>query len=340
MNGFTQRLVVILFSTFALACPRVKAQNESDASREPSKGFLAVKTNLVEWTAAIPNFSVMTDLSGKPWNRSVAGITLKYKWPTKETYVPSFTYSLFEVRPEYRYYMKQLFVGGYAAYDSFTTRLPKKAEGWQGIAWGGGISVGWELALYQYRRSALDLELGASIGAHYTDYLDFTVAEDGMSAVLATEHTRKVLPYPELRVALVWRKTSVKDKYNSTDPMKAIFKSEAEAIQINYDVTNRENFDAMHQSKLKVYQKSVFMDLYEGDQSAYRADFEAYLQESFVDIALDNIEHSRLDERFRKKLRSRVESLQRKALADFDKSVRAELRAGKVTGADENQKED
>ena len=81
----------------------------------------------------------------------------------------------------------------------------------------------------------------------------------------------------------------------------------------------------MQQGKLKFYQDNIFHDLYRNDAEAYRADYEAYLQESFVDMALDNLEHSRLDERSKNKLRKWVESLRKKALADFDKSLKAEL---------------
>jgi len=325
VKSIPQRLVVFFCCVFVLATLPTRAQTTgSSEEKEPSKGFLALKANLVEWAVAIPNLSLMTDLSAKPWNRSVAGVTLKYKWPTTETYVPSYMLDLLEVRPEYRYYRNRFYYGGYAAYDLYTTKLPSRTIGWKGFAVGGGLSAGWEFPLYQYRKSAIDLELGLSVGAHYTDFQDFSVSEDGLSTLLSETHTRTVRPYPELRVALVWRKTSVKDKYNQTNPMDKVYDSELESILINYDVTNKENFDALRQSDLKVYQKSVFMDLYEGDAAAYRADFEQYLQESFVDIALDSVEQARMDEKRKNKLRNRVAGLQKKALEAFDKAVREE----------------
>ena len=326
MIGYTHKLIEIILCAFVLACLPAKGQNAGDDSgKEPSRGFLAIKTNLVEWAVAVPNISIFTDLSGKPWNRSVAGVTVKYKWKTGEAYVPSYILDLFEVRPEYRYYMGRFYAGGYAAYDAFTTKLPGWELGWQGTAWGGGVSVGYELPLYQYRKSVLDLELGASLGAHYTDRRDFSVSEDGTSPVYVEEPIRKLFPYPELRVALVWRRTSVKDKYTGTDPMKSVFAREEEAILINYNVTNRDGFDAMHNYKLKVYQNSVFRDLYNGNEDTYRADFQEYVKESFVNIAMDSIERSSLDEKSKKKLIRRVETLERKALADFDKSLKEEL---------------
>ena len=313
------------------------AQGNADSDpKEPSKGFLALRTNLLEWTAAIPNLSVMTDLSGKPWNRSVAGITLKYKWKTSETYAPSWQLNLLEVRPEYRYYLNNRFhVGGYTALDNFTTKLPGNPTGWTGFAYGGGASAGMELPLYQYRKSSLDIEFGLSLGAHYVLYQDFTIDADQTGIEISDTRSGRVLPYPELRIALVWRKTSVKDKYNSTNPMKEVYAREKEAIQINLDVTNKETFDAMQQGRLKVYQDNVFRDLYQSDPEAYRADFEAYLQESFVDIALDNVEHSRLDDRSKDKLRKWVDNLRNKALAEFDKAVKAEVRSQKESEAAE-----
>ena len=323
MNTITKWLVAVLICVFAWACPLAMAQeNSHTAEKEPSKGLLALKTNLLDWTAAIPNISVMTDLSGKPWNRSVAALTFKYKWKTTETYVPSYMLNLLEIRPEYRYYLNNKFyVGGYAAYSNFTAKLPKNPTGWTGFAAGGGASAGMELPLYQYRKSALDIEFGLSLGAHYAFYRDFTANADQTGIDISSTPARRVLPYPELRVALVWRKTSVKDKYNSTDPMKAIYAQEKESILINLNATNKETFDAMQQGKLKFYQDDIFHDLYRNDVEAYRADYEAYLQESFVDMALENVERSRLDERSKEKLRKWVESLRKKAMADFDKSI-------------------
>jgi hypothetical protein len=323
MNTITRWLVAVFIGAFAWVSPLAMAQENSHTTeKQPSKGVLALKTNLLEWTAAIPNFSVMTDLSGKPWNRSVFALSLKYKWKTSEAYVPSYMLTLLEIRPEYRYYLNNKFyVGGYGAYSDFSTKLPKNPTGWTGFSAGGGASAGMELPLYQYRKSALDIELGFSLGAHYALYRDFTTNEDQTGIEISDTRSGRILPYPELRVALVWRKTSVKDKYNSTNPMKAIYAQEKEAIQINMDATNKETFDAMQQGKLKFNQDDVFQDLYQGDLEAYRADYEAYLQESFVDMALDNVERSRLDERSKEKLRKWVERLRKKAMAEFDKSI-------------------
>ena len=311
MNRLLRRLLVVCFCFLALGKPRVWGQDA-----------LAVKANLLEWAAAVPNLSVMADLSARPWNRSVAGITVKYRWKTAETYVPSFLFQVFELRPEYRYYWNRFYCGAYAAYDAFTVKLPSKPYGWQGNAWGTGASVGLEFPLYQFRKSALDLELGLSAGAHYTDYHGIAANEDGTGMDRSPEHTGKVLPYPELRLALVWRKTSIKDKYSGTNPMDGIYASEADAIRINFEATSRENFDAMQQGRLKFDQSSVFLDLYEGDPDAYRADYEKYLQESFVDMALDGIERSQLDDRSKRKLRKMVDSLRSKAMADFDKTLK------------------
>ncbi len=328
MKPIAQRLVVILVGTFAWACPRVWGQDN---------GILAAKTNLLEWTAAVPNFSVMADLSGKAWNHSVAGVTLKYRWKTYETYVPSLMYDLFEVRPEYRYYWNRLYVGGYVSYANFTTLLPGKTTGWQGPAYGGGASFGYEIPLYQYKKSAIDLEIGLSAGAHYANRQEFSVSDDRTQTTLTGSPVGGILPYPELRVALVWRKTSVKDKYRQNNPMKALYKSEEEVVMINYGATSRENFDAMHQGRLKVFQNSVFLDLYYGNEETYRTAFDLYVQESFVDVTLDGIEHSKLDEKSKKKLAGKVERLKKKAMAEFDKSLKAEIQV--LDQAEKNKEE-
>ena len=314
-------LAVIAVCTVALGTPRAMAQESgAQAPKKAFSDYLALRTNLVEWAVAVPNISLSTDLSAKPWGRSTAGITLKYKWPTRETFAPSLQLNLLEVRPEYRYYGKKLYFGAYAAYNRFTTRLPSWPSAWKGDAVGGGLSAGWEIPLYQYGKSALDLDLGLSVGAHYARRQEY----DAGSASLCPEVVRGILPYPELRVALTWRRTSVKDKYRGLDPMDGLYRNELESIRMNFDATNRENFDALHTYRLKAYQSSVFLDLFDGDVNAYRYAFEEYLQESFVDVAMDNIKHSRLDERSKKRLGKKVEQLRRKALAAFDKSLAAE----------------
>lgn len=288
---------VFLFGLLVLACQNAKGQG--------GIGLFAFKTNIVEWSVAIPNVSVFTDLSAKPWNRSVIGISLKYKWKTTEKYEPSFLFNLFEIRPEYRYYLKNLYLGGYAAYDSYAARLPAWEGARQGTAWGIGASAGWEFPLYTYKRGALDLDLGASVGAHLTG--------------------GSVLPYPELRVALTWRKTSVKQKYRDSNPMDAVYDREKEAIDISFGATNLESFEALKQRDLKTGQSSVLLDLYDGDKAAYMADFRQYFQESFVDMALDGIQQNgALDKRSKGRLRSYVDKLTRQAMADAEKTIKGQ----------------
>lgn len=287
--------------------------------------YFAVKTNLLEWTAVVPNISVMADLSGQPWNRSVAALTVKYRWKTQDGFLPSMILNLFELRPEYRYYLHQFYLGGYAAYDSFTILLPNKPSGWQGTAWGAGVSCGWELPLYQYKKSALDLELGISLGAHYNQHVDVVPDRENNVFLYTEEPSCGVLPYPELRAALVWRKTSVKDKYNKVNPSQALYDREWEAILINYNATTPENFRAMKKGELKVYQTSVFRDLYGGDAQAYRADFEEYLQASFVEISLSNIAHSNLDTKSKNKLRRKVANLRKEAMDNFELALQEEI---------------
>lgn len=305
----------------ALASPRAMAQESgTQAPKKAFSEYLALRVNLVEWAVAVPNISLMTDLSAKPWGRSVAGVSFKYKWPTSETFAPSLQLNLLEVRPEYRYYGKKLYFGVYAAYDRFTTRLPSWPSAWKGDAVGGGLSAGWEIPLYQYGKSALDLDLGLSVGAHYARRQEY----DAATASFCPEVVRGILPYPELRVALTWRRTSVREKYQGFDPMEGLYRNELESIHMNFEATNRENFDALQSHKLKAFQSSVLQDLFDGDVNAYRYAFEEYLQESFVNVALDNMGHSRLDDRTKKRLRKKVEQMRRKALAAFDKSLAAE----------------
>ena len=270
----------------------------------------AFKTNLVEGSLAIPNLSVMTDLSSKPWNHSVAGISVKYKWKTSYTHEPLLELNLLEVRPEYRYYLKNLYFGGYAAFNTFFTRLPGQDAAWAGRAYGGGASAGYEKSLYLYKKGAIDLDLGLSVGAHYVSY--------------SQNSGPAVLPYPELRVALTWRKTSVSEKYRGSNPAKDLYKREKESIDISFNATTRESFDAILQQKLKPGQSSILKDLYDGDRWAYLADFKEFFKESFSDLATTGVERSSLDQKHKDKLIKYIQRLEKKALDAFEKEIKAE----------------
>ena len=304
MKHFPQQLVIVV--VFFLCLQGLTA---ICASAQVLERF-AFKTNLIEVGAAIPNLSVMADVSAKPWNRSAAGITVKYKWKTSQSHQPLLELNLLEVRPEYRYYLKNLYLGGYGAYSTFTTRLPEHPEGWSGQAFGGGASAGFEKNLYLYRKGAIDIDLGLSLGVHYIRY------SQGTGPV--------VLPYPELRAALTWRRTSVQEKYRGTDPMKNVYAREKESIDISYNATNRESFDALRQQKLKTGQTSILKDLYGGDREAYLADYKAYFQESFVDLATEGLEQSTLDSKNKDKLKKYIRKLEKKALDAFEKEIKAE----------------
>lgn len=279
MKPTQRQLTALLLGIFVLACLPARGQG---------LGLFAFKTNVLEWGVAVPNVSAFTDVSAKPWNRSAVGLTVKYKWKTAETHAPSLVFNLFEIRPEYRHYRKNFYLGVYAAYDSYATKLPAWESVQQGKAWGAGASAGWELPLYTYTRGSLDLDVGASVGAHYAG--------------------GTVVPYPEFRVALTWRKTSIAERYRENNPMDAVYEREKEAIDINFGVSRPDSFENLKPR--------------EEFRSAYLAEYREFLQESFVQPALEAIERSALDQRHKKRLLSHVEKLTRQAMAEAEKSLK------------------
>lgn len=117
-----------------------------------------------------------------------------------------------------------LFVGPYVSMSSFSIKFT--AKGRQGTAFGAGLTGGVALPLYGYENgSALDLELGGSIGWHFASYDLYTVN------VVNNEypflgHRSQFIFYPlvtDARVSLVYRFRTIAKQHT----------------EINYDLIDR-----------------------------------------------------------------------------------------------------
>ena len=170
-------------------------------AQEPEKERLidrfSFRTNAVDWLLTIPNVSVSFDLFPGEYNKMDVLLGVRYNWNTFHKLPTYYVFDVFDARAEYRYHFRfeQLgsgekpnffslkrknprhhiahYVGAYANAGTFAFKV--SADGRQGFQGGVGVSFGIELPLYQYKKGAIDLDLGASIGAMYNNFNLFTL---------------------------------------------------------------------------------------------------------------------------------------------------------------------
>ena len=66
----------------------------------------ALKTNAFEWLITIPNVGFEYDVVRDNYRKMSVGLTAKYNWNSYHKLTPSTAFDLFDVRPEFRYYMR------------------------------------------------------------------------------------------------------------------------------------------------------------------------------------------------------------------------------------------
>ena len=87
------------------------------------------------------------------------------------------------------------------------------------------MTFGYGIPLYQYEKGAVDLDLGMSVGLALTKYDAFAHNPDGDYYTVLPESSKglHIVPFPvisELKVAFVFRKRSIDDKYKRVDQEK------------------------------------------------------------------------------------------------------------------------
>lgn len=105
----------------------------------------------------------------------------------------------------------------------YSVKLGK--EGRQGQLYGIGVTFGYGIPLYQYEKGAVDLDLGMSVGLALTKHDAFAHNPDGDYYTVLPESSKglHIVPFPvisELKVAFVFRKRSIDDKYKRVDQEK------------------------------------------------------------------------------------------------------------------------
>lgn len=215
----------------------------------PFRSRVDFKTNVVDWVLLLPNASLEFDLSKSPYKHWTLNLSAKSNAFVPRSDYASHIYELTSFRGEIRKYnrtsyknsgggyggksfgewlrddvftwkkknpryWRAYYFGGYIDYTDFDLKL--SSEGYRGRALGAGVSFGFGIPVYAYRRGALDMEFGGSVGAVYAEYDTYRHDKSSGRFVTTRSGISRVLPYPvvsELRVSLVYRFVSIKNKY-------------------------------------------------------------------------------------------------------------------------------
>lgn len=198
------------------------------------KERLAFKTNLVNWVGLMPNIGLEMDVSNSVYNKWVVGVQATWNGLANEVPTQRRQLEVNDYRAEVKRYVKPsmtvrpgrkrtpkfwrtYYYGVYGGYTRFNLMWDR---GMTGEMWHAGLTGGWQVPMYRCKNGGgLDLDLGASLGFVCLKYNKFKFENDQL--MMTEEHQKEWLPYPvptELRIGLVYRFKSIKDKYNKTKP--------------------------------------------------------------------------------------------------------------------------
>ena len=236
------RIYIIAITALFSLSAQAQLKVEKDTKQEPQALTLgqrfSFRTNTVDWALMTPNVSMGFDLGSSPYNRMTLTLSGRYNWNTKPETKTYHLYDIREGKVEVRkyYHTRQRSVpyeglqrffsperinprywrayywGVYAAYTDFAFKFGR--HGYAGDAIHGGFSFGMERSLFTYKKSCLDLEVGASGGVAYWDGYKFKLDRENNTYV-AEKLYKKLYPViSEVRVSLVYRfGASAKNRY-------------------------------------------------------------------------------------------------------------------------------
>lgn len=213
--------------------------SESTAMRPQKCRFAdlwSFRVNATDILLTVPNVGVEVDLSRSPYNRLSLGADVKYRWNYRSK-PTNWLMNILEIKPELKYWWRgnrevsriAWYAGLYANAGKYKYKFGPDRTGRDGKMYGAGVSAGFSRPLYQYRRSALDIEVGLSAGALNNRY-DAYGLEDGAYVTLPeASEGWYFLKYPavtELRVAFVLRTLTVNDKYRKVKEQRLVRRQE------------------------------------------------------------------------------------------------------------------
>lgn len=295
----------MLAVVLSLSLPAMVFAQGTEAGKEGASSVLdrlAVKTNAVDWLATIPNIGLEFDLKDSEFNNMTLGLSAKYNWNTyhrhdlSDNYAPPSVFNLFDIRPEFRYYYRDVekgtlgkrwtvdkflkekkrpkswranYVGAYVNYGTYALKFGEK--GYQGNAIGIGASAGYSFPMYEYKTGAIDIELGFSVGLQVATKEKFVHNPDGYfyAKIDGGRDHFGLTPFPvvsDLRVAFVWRHKSIKDKVKVDEDRQEV-EAHYNTIVVDY------NYD---QCTKEIYDETLVNTKGERESARIRADEEEY----------------------------------------------------------------
>lgn len=231
--------LAVLFPIVAMAQFQPMKENNAEERKDLTFGQrFSLRTNTVDWALMTPNVSVGIDLGNSPYNRMTLNLSGRYNWNTKPDTKAYHVYDINEGKVEVRkYYHTQQRNTPYEGLEKFFSSKRKNPRYWRAYYWGiyaaytdfafkfsrhgyggeaihSGMSFGMERSLFTYKKTCLDLEVGASAGIAYWDGYKFKLDRE-TNNYLAEKTFKKILPVlSEVRVALVYRfGPSAKNRY-------------------------------------------------------------------------------------------------------------------------------
>lgn len=167
------------------------------------------------------------------------------------------------------------YIGGYVNYANYAFKFGERGIRGRNT-FGFGAVAGYVLPLYEYNRGAIDIDLGFSVGlqvakhdvfTHTMDGNIYTRVQEGNSWYGTKYSSDKWLPYPvvsELRVAFVWRKSSIKhsvktnwEAINAAEKLKGYVKGFYADLDANLPLaTYKKSFDDFNADQLPKLRKN------------------------------------------------------------------------------------
>lgn len=257
--------IITIFILFCSISPLSSQNKRPGIIKEDTivkfKDRWSFRTNAVGWLLTVPNAAVEFDLTNSVYNKLTLGIEGKYNGYTWHNHLPYNVFNYWEVRPEIRKYWRTeyrpktsvkpslserlfsrqrekprywraYYLGGYVNTGGYDFKFSE--EGIRGNYIGLGLTAGYSVPLYSYKHGAIDIEFGGNLGLMVTKNNGFKLdIENNEYIPTANVKNWHVVPFPvisDLRVAFVFRFTSIKDKYKRIDYDK-IHKREAVKLE-------------------------------------------------------------------------------------------------------------
>ncbi len=355
------RMEFVLLALLFFPCLEASAQKAPTGKTDNAgiNGF-TVKTNAVDWVLTIPNLQIGFDLSASPYNQDVLLLGAKFRPRTYHDYAPYLLFNVLDIRPEYRHYYRHTqlesrvekdtlgrdsivwekapltstkrkhprpwqawYIGAYADYTDYCLKFGE--YGRQGWAVGAGVTIGFEIPLYEYKTGAVDLDLGLSAGLVATTNQAFKNGDDiyRYVPVTAADKVRDapfmVIPMlTEVRATFSWRHKSVRYKYLEPDPVIDYYAQAKKKISDDMRSSTRQEFNSIFMTTSKDSLK------YQQDEAKYKADYQKYLMDAVIADERNIKENDKISSSMKIKLNRYLQSEKMKNLRQFDREVRQE----------------